>query len=163
MYLVALDDFGVYDRGRVVLRVNAVKNRVADNALAQVAVAVRPAYALGDSLLKVAVDADLVAVLDKEHSHARVLTERYLLLGGDAVVLDYLREHAFADGRFLVVARLPERTENIRSDKIIAVHKQLFHSRGDLLSGNSAEVHIIIPFRIHSLFYYKLFLKLFQY
>ena len=66
MYLVALDDFGVYDRGRVVLRVNAVKNRVADNALAQVAVAVRPAYALGDSLLKVAVDADLVAVLDKE-------------------------------------------------------------------------------------------------
>ena len=148
---------------RVVLGVDAVENRVAYNALAQVAVAVRLTHALCDSLVKISVDADLVAVLDKEHSHAGILTERNFLLGGNAVVLDYLRENAFANGRFLVIAGFAERAENVAADKVVAVRKKLFHSRGDLFGGNRAEFHSINPFGIYSLYYYKLFLKLFQY
>ena len=132
------------DRRGVVLRVHTVKNRVADDAFAQIAVAVSLADALGHGFLKITVHADLVAVLDKQHRHAGVLAERDPLLGGDRVVFDDLVEHTSADRGGLLLPRVFQRGKDVAADIIIAVQKKLLDRRSDRPGGNRPVFHCII-------------------
>ena len=142
------------DCGSVVLGVDAVKDGVVYHALAQVAVAVCLTHTLLDSLLKVAVHTDLVAVLDKEHRHSRVLTERYLLRGCDFVVFNNLVEDISAHGRRFLIARFGERVHDVAADIVVAVHKELLHGGGDLLRRDGTEFHNIILSMTHNYTFY---------
>ena len=94
------------------------------HALAQITVGVRLAHTLLHRVLKAAVcNADLVAVFDKEHRHAGVLTERNLLVRSDFVIFDNLAQNTLRDRRILDFERGFERAENILADIIIAVHQ----------------------------------------
>ena len=132
------------NRGGVVLSVYSVENRVVYNAFSKVAVLVREPYALLNGFLEISVNNDLVAVLDKQHRHTRILTHRDFLLGGDSIIFDNLGKYAFSGVAILVIARPFESGQYIVSNKIIAVHKQLFY-RGCYIFGlNNSRFHILL-------------------
>ncbi len=103
--LVAGNNFGVDDARRVVLGVDAVEQRLADDRLAQVAFRVALGNARVYCLFQIAADnMQVLPDFQKDNRHAGILAIGTILRTCNFGVLDNLVEDNLPDGRFFRLA-----------------------------------------------------------
>ncbi len=136
--ILAGNDLGVDHCGSVVTGV-AAANRVANNRLTEVAVSISAAYALVDSLGKVAAnDVEVLTYLEEYASHTGILTDRYVLIVCDLKVLDDVIKNALSDLAVLASAAILYCTLNIGRKMVICIDTESFNGIDDLLYVNFA-------------------------
>ena len=103
--LVARNDLRVDDARRVVLRVHAVEQWLADDGFAQIAFRVAFRDAVVHGLLEIAADdVEILADFEEDDRHAGVLAVRAIFCLRDLSILDDLVEHVLAGRRLLRLA-----------------------------------------------------------
>ena len=124
----------IIDHGRrIVAGVDAVK-RIAYDGLAEITVTVSLTDAFVDGFFNRAFDVDFLTNVDEHARHARILTDRYIVLVGDLVVFDDLIENALRDGEGLAGAAGGNAILDIAGQVTVGFDAQSAHHFGDLFS-----------------------------
>jgi hypothetical protein len=130
------NDLGVDHSGGVVTGV-AAANGVAYDGLTEVAVSISAAYALVDSLGKVAAnDVEVLTDLKEYASHTGILTDRYVLCVCDLKVLDNVIKNALSDLAVLASAAILDRALYVGGKMVVSIDTESFNSIDDLLYVN---------------------------
>ena len=131
----------IYVRRGVVSGV-AAANGVANYGLTEVAVSISAAYALVDSLGKVAAnDVEVLTDLKEYASHTGILTDRYVLAVRDLEVLDDVIKNSLCDLAVLTSTAILYSTLNVRGKVCISVNTKLLNNVSDLLYVNFAHFY----------------------
>ena len=140
--VLAGNDLGIDHCGSVVTGV-AATNRVANNGLTEVAVSISAAYALVDSLGKVAAnDVEVLTDLEEYASHTGILTDRYVLCVCDLKVLDDVIKNALSDLAVLASAAILDRALYVGGKMIVSIDTESFNSIDDLLYVNFTDFKV---------------------
>jgi hypothetical protein len=130
------NDLGIDHCGSVVAGVTAA-NGIANNRLTEVAVSISAAYALVDSLGKVAAnDVEVLTDLEEYTSHTGILTDRYVLCVCDLEVLDNVIKNALSDLAVLASAAILDRALYVGGKMVVSIDTESFNGIDDLLYVN---------------------------
>ena len=111
---------------------------VAHNGLAQIALAVAPANALVDSLLKIAVNVDVLAQLHKNTGHPGVLADGQGPLLCHLQVVPQQVQRLFGQGPGLLLTGAVQGGGNVLGQMGVGFHAQTGHCVGDGPGGNGS-------------------------